>query len=38
MLRSALEALVELVALVLFTATVLLAAALYIGFSNGILQ
>jgi hypothetical protein len=38
MLRSALEVLRELVALTLFTAVVLLAAVLYIGFSNGILQ
>ena len=38
MFKAALEALAELVALAIFTVTVLLAAALYIGISNGIIQ
>jgi hypothetical protein len=38
MVRAVIEALAELVALALFTATVLLAAALWIGVSNGIIR
>ena len=37
MLREICEAAIELVALTLFAATILIAAALYIGLTNGIL-